>query len=135
IAEGRADKNEIRITIDSVGDRARIIIADTGHGIPPEVMKRLFTPFYTTEPANVGTGLALPICHRVVTSLGGDILVDSKPGAGTAFTVLLPFGGPDMQEVEARPLQMVDASRRGRVLVIDDEPMIARAVHRVVSAE
>lgn len=135
IAEGKADKNEIRITIDSVGDRARIVVADTGPGIHPEVLKRLFTPFYTTKPANIGTGLGLSICHRIVTGLGGEIHVDSKPGAGATFTVLLPFGGPDPEEVETHPLPMVGASRRGRVLVIDDEPMIARAVQRVVSAE
>jgi signal transduction histidine kinase len=135
LPDGQADKNEIRIVIDKEGDRARIDISDTGPGIEPEVMKRLFTPFYTTKPASIGTGLGLSICHRIVTGLGGEILVDSKPGTGTTFTVLLPFGGPVGEEAETQPLPLLRAARRGRVLIIDDEPIIARAIQRALEGD
>lgn len=66
----------------------RIRFEDEGPGIPPEVMARLFIPFYTTKTQ--GTGLGLAICQRIVKSLGGSIEVSSKVGRGTTFAILLP---------------------------------------------
>jgi CheY-like chemotaxis protein len=99
------------------------------------VVKRLFTPFFTTKPVGVGTGLGLSICHRIVKSLGGDISVTSTPGLGTTFSVhLLVASGPvslvKSTEPAQRPAPVV--SRRGRVLVVDDEPMVSTALRRVL---
>ncbi len=66
----------------------RIRVTDEGPGIPPEVMERLFIPFYTTKPQ--GTGLGLAICQRIIKSLGGTIEVSSTMGSGTTFAVFLP---------------------------------------------
>ena len=66
----------------------RIRFADDGPGIAPEVLDRLFIPFYTTK--SDGTGLGLAICQRIVRSLGGTIDVTSRVGAGTVFTLTLP---------------------------------------------
>jgi C4-dicarboxylate-specific signal transduction histidine kinase len=68
----------------------RVSIRDCGKGIAPEHLSKIFDPFFTTKPVGVGTGLGLSICHTIITSLGGDIEVDSKPGAGTTVTVVLP---------------------------------------------
>ena len=135
LPDGRADKNEIRVSIHRDGARARIEIADTGPGIPPDVMTRLFTPFVTTKPAGVGTGLGLSICHRIVTSLGGEIKVDTRLGGGTRFTVWLPFAASDDDVATTLPIPLRHATRRGRVLIVDDEPMIARAVQRALAVD
>ena len=73
------------------GDRLAVEIADTGHGIPPEVRPRIFEPFFTTKPVGEGTGLGLDISYRIVVNKHhGDIRVSSEPG-DTRFRVLLPF--------------------------------------------
>lgn len=136
IPEGRADANEIRIGT-SMDGRGRVVVEfrDTGPGIPAEVLGRLFTPFFTTKPAGVGTGLGLAICQRIVTGIGGEITVESKLGVGTVFRVfLVPALEPPIEEVVAAP-SAAPASRRGRVMVIDDEAAIGAAVRRALSAE
>jgi signal transduction histidine kinase len=66
----------------------RVSIKDTGEGIPPENMARLFEPFFTTKPK--GTGLGLAITRRIILEHRGDISVESRPGQGTTFQILLP---------------------------------------------
>jgi signal transduction histidine kinase len=65
-------------------------ITDTGAGIPPEVLPRLFDPFYTTKVVGEGTGLGLSISHGIITGHGGKIEVDGRPGDGACFRVMLP---------------------------------------------
>jgi len=73
---------------DESGDWIRIQIADTGPGIPPEVLKKIFTPFFTTKTQ--GTGLGLPICRQLMENNGGSLDVLSEAGQGTRFVLLLP---------------------------------------------
>ncbi len=68
-----------------------LIIEDTGVGMTPEVLDRIFIPFFTTKDGGRGTGLGLPLVHGIVTSLGGTISVQSKVGSGSRFTVRLPL--------------------------------------------
>ena len=81
-----------RLTIETaeVGERVRITFTDTGHGIPPDRLDRIFDPGYTTKGAGVGTGLGLSICWQIIAAHGGEIAVRSTPGQGTTFTVDLP---------------------------------------------
>ena len=72
------------------GDYVKIEVADTGKGIPAEVLPHIFEPFYTTKEAGVGTGLGLSIAHDIVRNHGGRISLDSTVGQGTTFTILLP---------------------------------------------
>jgi two-component system NtrC family sensor kinase len=81
---------EIRISSRLVGREIRVVITDTGTGIPPEKMPRIFEPFFTTKAPGRGTGLGLSVCHRVIKQHGGDILVASQVGVGTQFTIILP---------------------------------------------
>jgi len=139
IAEGHAENNEIHIST-STGPSGGIVIeiTDTGSGMPPEVLGRLFTPFFTTKPVGVGTGLGLSICHRIVTGLGGCIDVKSVVGKGTAFRISLPPARTEASEEAPEAPQValnMPAQRRGRILVVDDEAMIAKAVQRTLSAE
>ena len=69
-----------------------IEVADNGHGIPEDVLPRIFDPFFTTKEAGKGTGLGLAICYKIVESHGGKLEVQSKPGVGTRFTMVLPVG-------------------------------------------
>ncbi|HEY8144851.1 MAG TPA: response regulator [Kofleriaceae bacterium] len=142
LPEGHATANEIRVATHMRGDRVVVEVTDTGPGIPPEAIGRLFTPFYTTKPVGVGTGLGLSICHRIVTGLGGEITVDTEVGRGTTFRVMLPSaaaGAEDGVPLEpaaspAPELIAPDGSpAAARVLVVDDESMIGRAIHRMLS--
>ena len=84
-------EGEIRITTSQNQKDVLVRFVDTGVGIPPERIPRLFEPFYTTKEPGRGTGLGLSICHQVIKEHGGQILVDSQQGVGTTFTVLLPI--------------------------------------------
>jgi PAS domain S-box-containing protein len=136
IDEGAAQRNEIRVRL-SLDPSGQVVISvgDSGSGMTPTMRSRLFTPFVTTKPPGVGTGLGLSICHRIVTGLGGSISVDTEMGKGTEFRVVLP---PCVDlPLEAEPVRFGDRSstRRGRVLVIDDEPMITQVVRRTLTKE
>jgi len=70
--------------------RVAVEISDNGHGIPADVLPKIFDPFFTTKEVGKGTGLGLSICYKIVEGHGGRIDVQSRPGAGTRFTVTLP---------------------------------------------
>jgi PAS domain S-box-containing protein len=135
IPAGRAETNEIRLSTRYENDRVVIEIADTGTGMAPEVLRHIFTPFFSTKPAGVGTGLGLPICRRIVEDLGGELTVKSREGLGSSFSVLLP-ASERPSRITHSPRQTAAVSpRRGRVLVVDDEPIVAMAVRRTLSGE
>ena len=128
--------NEIRVTIRTLSDgRAAVEIADTGCGMPPHTLKRLFDPFYTTKPVGKGTGLGLSICHSIIDGLSGDIVVESQVGKGSLFRVVLPSAAGVLSGATPRAEAEVQAPRRGRVLVVDDEPEVGAVVKRVLAAE
>ncbi|HHT9121495.1 MAG TPA: PAS domain S-box protein [Candidatus Wunengus sp. YC63] len=79
-------------------EEIEIVVADTGKGIPPEIMKKIFEPFFTTKKAK-GTGLGLPIVHRIVDNHGGVIDVKSERNKGTAFTIRLPIKNKQVKTV------------------------------------
>jgi signal transduction histidine kinase/CheY-like chemotaxis protein len=138
MSDGDASRDAIRVTTD-VDREGRVVvaIADTGTGIPPEIVGRIFDPFFTTKPAGVGTGLGLSICKGIITAIGGEIDVTSKLGEGTTFRITLP-PAPEAEEPAAAPLQTrphAAPPKRGRVLVIDDEPVLAKALGRSLASE
>jgi PAS domain S-box-containing protein len=83
----------ITITTWCEQERVAVQIKDSGIGIEPAAMDLIFQPFYTTKPNVKGTGLGLSVCHGIVQHHGGEIRVESRPGEGSAFTVLLPLRG------------------------------------------
>ncbi len=134
IPEGCAEKNTIRVVSKTTdAGWALIEVGDTGSGIPPADLDRIFDPFFTTKPVGVGTGLGLAICHRIVTDLNGRIEVESDCGKGTTFRVLLPPVKSEAEEVKDPVIAAPLATRRGRLLVIDDEVGIGRAIKRSLS--
>jgi signal transduction histidine kinase len=80
----------LRLAVD--GRDLRADVEDTGSGIAPEHLARVFDPGFTTKGVGVGTGLGLAICHRIVAAHGGTIEVTSRPGEGSTFSVRLPLG-------------------------------------------
>jgi signal transduction histidine kinase len=83
----------ISIETSSTPTQIVVQIADTGKGISPEHMPKLFTPFFTTKPVGKGTGLGLPISYGIIQKHQGIIEVKSEIGQGTAFTIRLPLAG------------------------------------------
>ncbi len=82
-----------RIGIQTIaaGNSVKIMIADSGPGIPPHVLPRIFDPFFTTKPVGEGTGLGLSICAGIISDHNGSIDVDGESGKGAVFTVTLPI--------------------------------------------
>jgi signal transduction histidine kinase len=137
IPEGDAEHNVVRVVTERIADgRVSIAVSDTGTGIAPENLSRIFDAFFTTKAIGVGTGLGLSICHRIVRGLGGEILVDSERGKGTTFRILLPPSSSALETRRAAPAAAESgAGRRGRVLIVDDELMFARALARALGTE
>jgi len=76
------------------GDAVAVQVSDTGCGMAPEVIERLFTPFFTTKPPGRGMGLGLSVCREIVSRLRGRMEVRSTPGKGTTFTIAVPCVAP-----------------------------------------
>jgi PAS domain S-box-containing protein len=135
IPEGQADRNEIRLatTTDGAG-RAVIEVGDTGPGMPHDVVGRIFDPFFTTKPPGMGTGLGLSICQRIVSALGGEITVQTALGRGTTFRVALPADDVAQTRPKDTPSATAPArtAQRGRVLVVDDDLLVRKAIGRTL---
>lgn len=87
-----SDPGTITVEVRPSDDGRRVVceVRDTGAGIAPEVLDKIFQPFFTTKPEDKGTGLGLPVAREIVKSYGGNLVVDSTPGAGTTFRFDLP---------------------------------------------
>ncbi len=84
----------IVLSTRAVGAAVELEVADSGKGMPPEVIGHIFEPFFTTKPVGQGTGLGMSISYEIVKRHGGQITVDSRPGEGSRFTVRLPLDPP-----------------------------------------
>lgn len=105
------------------GTYLQLRVTDSGHGMDPRTLDRIFEPFYTTKPQGEGTGLGLWVVHRILKSHGGAVTVDSQPGRGSSFTTYLPAA---TAETPARP-PVATEQRRGSgqlILLVDDEPAL-----------
>jgi signal transduction histidine kinase len=92
------ERGTLRVAAARDGEQhVRLTVADTGHGIPPDVLPKIFEPFVTTKERGKGTGLGLTVVFGIVQEHGGSITVDSTPGQGTTFTLLLPRVAPSFQ--------------------------------------
>lgn len=117
------------------GPCVRLTVADTGQGIAPETMARLFEPFFTTRGPREGTGLGLAIVHGVVTDLHGAIDVDSTPGQGSRFTLWLPRAADAAPAVSEAPAAAaaLPPGQGETVLVVDDEPALVELAEELLA--
>jgi signal transduction histidine kinase/CheY-like chemotaxis protein len=113
------------------GDYIVLEVADTGTGIPAEIVERIFDPFFTTKEVGVGTGLGLSLVHGCVSSVGGAIDVVTAAGKGTTFTIYFPRSG-EVSESAIPDKQALPAGEKQRVLVIDDEEALVTLVCRTL---
>ncbi len=114
------------------GEYARLSIADTGSGIPDDVLPRIFEPFFTTKEQGKGTGLGLAISHGIVQQHRGWIHVETRPGQGTSFHVWLPIDRRPAEAPAAEPPPPPDAAARATVLVVEDESAVRAIATRVL---
>jgi len=105
-------------------------VADDGRGMSPEVMERMFEPFFTTKEVGRGTGMGLAMVHGIVHDHGGHIQVESSPGQGSTFRILLPAAAQDARDADAPPGIEAAAAQpapplHGRVLLVEDESIVS----------
>jgi signal transduction histidine kinase len=133
IPEGDVEGHEIRVVTRPHAAGVALEVHDTGVGMTPEQLERVFEPFFTSKPAGKGTGLGLSICHGIVTGYGGRMEVESTPGRGSIFRVLLP-SCPALPAAPAvaPKVKSPEVPRQGRVLVVDDEALVAAAIRRTL---
>lgn len=106
------------------GNYVELSVMDTGSGMDAETRRRLFEPFFTTKPVGQGTGLGLAMAYGIVQQSGGTILVESEPGQGSTFRILLPLS---TVEAEARADRIGALSLPGgreRILLVEDDPAV-----------
>src|SRR5262249_61664874 len=97
-----AGAGNIWVTTRVECDAVVVAIRDDGSGIPPELLGRIFDPFFTTKDVGAGTGLGLAISLSVVSAHGGQLDVESVPGRGTTFRVVLPGAAAGAQLGQGR---------------------------------
>jgi signal transduction histidine kinase len=134
IPPGSQTNHEITVaTHTDAANNAVVEVRDTGRGIPRGVASKVFEAFVTTKPAGAGPGLGLSVARNLVHTAGGDIHFESEPGR-TVFRVVLPSS----ERVVVAPLPelaTVATDRRGRVLIVDDEPIFASSLRRLLGRE
>ena len=121
------------------GDYVMVEVADTGTGIPPDIMDKIFEPFFSTKEVGKGTGLGLSTVYGIVQQTGGTILADSEMGHGTTFRVFLPRHMAGAEEEEApKPAEPEpkagDTTGQGRrVLLVEDEDAVRAFASRALA--
>ena len=126
----------VGVSRDGLTSWQRFSVEDNGQGIPHEIVDRIFEPFFTTKEVGKGTGLGLSTVWHQVNDVGGEVVVDSKPGEGTAFHVYLPRreSRPPLAPPEelVPPVPATSVTNR-RILIVEDEPLIANTTARLLS--
>jgi two-component system, cell cycle sensor histidine kinase and response regulator CckA len=140
IPEGRAERNDIQIETRHDrgvgGPEITVEISDSGAGMAPEVVARVFEPYFTTKRHGEWMGLGLSISRQTIIDHGGRMTVRSEVGRGTVFRVSLPIDGSPT--ASRSPVVQADRAMnlpRGRVLVVDDEPLIGRVLQTALKSE
>jgi len=90
IADGHPESNRVTLTGGARDGRVQIEVADTGSGIPPDVLPRIFDPFFSTKPPNTATGLGLFVSRGIVSAMDGNLTVQTEVGRGSTFSIDLP---------------------------------------------
>ncbi|MFT5699228.1 MAG: two-component system cell cycle sensor histidine kinase/response regulator CckA [Desulforhopalus sp.] len=127
------DKNQTKPQVKlPPGQYAKLMVSDNGIGMDGEILGRVFEPYFTTKDIGEGTGIGMAVVHGIVERHGGAIIVDSKPGQGTAFTIFLPAHEVLLeQKTDAQDILPVGDEH---ILYVDDEPSIAILGRRLLES-
>jgi signal transduction histidine kinase/CheY-like chemotaxis protein len=131
------DKGTVVLDVKRVGDSAAFAVTDTGIGMTPEQLARLFQPFVQADSSTSrkygGTGLGLALTRKFCELMGGTVSVSSREGVGSTFTILLPLAPPAAASASIHPPPVSPAPRP--ILVIDDDPAMQDLIGRALSKE
>lgn len=119
----------LSIATGNRGDRVTLVVEDTGVGIKEEELDRIFDPFFSTKPLGKGTGLGLATVYGIVKQSHGDVEVESQPGSGSRFTILLPASSQAQQ-----PIEQKNSSEGGeeRILLVEDDEGVRRVAEQIL---
>jgi PAS domain S-box-containing protein len=117
------------------GRYARLRLWDTGHGMDAETQARALDPFFTTKPVGTGAGLGLATVFGTVRQAGGSVQIDSAPGRGARFTILLPLAAGEAADAPPPRAEPGRARRRTTVLLAEDEPALRRLARRMLERD
>ncbi|MCF8062600.1 MAG: response regulator [Deltaproteobacteria bacterium] len=117
------------------GAYVEIQVRDTGPGIPPEILDRIFEPYFTTKSKGEGTGLGLSVVHGIVEDCGGKVLVETPPGGGTVFRVLFPrHAGHGLDHEQRGTGDAVPPRGTERILLVDDEQSLVEMSRKMLES-
>jgi len=142
VAQVRLSERDLRLHPGlEPGDYLKVSVQDTGRGIPPEILPRIYDPYFSTKDKSQGTGLGLAVVHGIVQSYGGAVAAYSEVGCGTTFNVYIP-SSKELAAVEDRERSDLPTGSE-RILLVDDEPalidigrqMLERLGYRVATAD
>ena len=123
----------LRFGTQRLGAHAMLRVRDTGQGMDQTTLSMVFEPFFTTKPVGKGTGLGLPTVYGIVKQSSGGVLVESAPGAGTTFTIVLPaHSGARNGEDGPTPDDDTLTPGTGTILLVEDEDAVRKLVSRVL---
>jgi CheY-like chemotaxis protein len=126
LKEIQLGEDDLKIASSRPGKYARLSISDTGCGMTPAVLEKIFEPYFTTKPQGKGTGLGLAVVYGIVREHGGDINVYSEVDRGTTFNVYLPSADEESGELSAEKVHMARSTGHEHILLVDDEDVIVQ---------
>ncbi len=127
------DGGALTIATSNLDGDAVVTVSDTGHGMDEQTREHIFEPFFSTKPVGEGTGLGLAMVHGIVQQTGGEITVESAPGDGATFRIVLP----GTHEKPAQTVAPVQTSPRGSetILLVEDEDIVRRLVAEMLEGQ
>lgn len=123
----------IEISVGIEDGQLCVDVDDTGAGIPPPILNKIFDPFFSTKPASKGTGLGLSVVLGIIRAHNGTIEASNRPEGGARFTICLPLSGPSGRSLDDRSIGE-PAGRGLAILIVDDEPTIRYTYSRLLTS-
>ncbi len=125
----------VRVGAETASDRVRILVEDDGEGMSEQTLLHVFEPFYGTRAPGTGSGLGLAVSRGLVEQMGGTLVFESAAGKGTRAILELARGEQAASAADLPAAVVRPAPRRARILVVDDDPHVLRAIARFIATE